>query len=660
MPPRKRPSQLSSKDDFIVESSFEEDSEDDYSGPHSETSHNSSNSSDSIEQYRFSEDDDQEAIADMMRDINEDTASDDSSTPDETQTQAQTSTQSPSNPRNRRTNPNPPQSCNPPAHPCWVCSECIEHLGDLHQSYWTWQEKPNNSTNEEDTNVHGFNEPNWKDSGVINEDELKTILDFFYAMLSREFWQEVVKRSNKYAKEKFGPKFRNITEQSMYKFLAVCIRMGIIQMPSTRDYWRKDNGMPCPGVSDIMSRNCFSDHNAALCFAEFPQNSSEPDNASTSGDNDSTEHFATNSQSNPSTPLNGDILHKIRLMIEELTANCKKWWKPGAWVSIDESIIRTKCPKSGFRVYMKNKPHKWGYKVWCLVDCNGFLYAFSFYTGKKGNGGNSEPDLGPSIVRELATTLPAGSGIATDNFFTDDALMAELTATGHPLVGTVRRDRKFLKTVPNFPSYKPSDKGKYKWYTCCEDRIILCTWMDSKQVVVYSNTSKKLVTVFSCSKNTHISRNIPYIIYLYRKWMGMVDQYNRCLGLLGTRRMSKKWWKPIFWYLLDCAIVNAWIMYNSVHTVSITQKKFRELLAIALLGETVLRKRKRNFGAIISLQETHVLESNPIRAKCTCRPDCKSKTAYICVTCPNRPPIGKYCLSYHELYIRTVKLGTFL
>lgn len=72
----------------------------------------------------------------------------------------------------------------------------------------------------------------------------------------------------RYAKHKFGADFRTITEESFQKFLAICIRMGIIKMPSVQDYWATGNGVSCPGISDVMSRNCFSDHLAALYLAE--------------------------------------------------------------------------------------------------------------------------------------------------------------------------------------------------------------------------------------------------------------------------------------------------------------------------------------------------------------------------------------------------------
>ena len=35
--------------------------------------------------------------------------------------------------------------------------------------------------------------------------------------------------------------------------------------------------------------------------------------------------------------------------------------------------------------YMKNKPTKWGFKLWVLADITGHTSDFSIYTGKKSN-----------------------------------------------------------------------------------------------------------------------------------------------------------------------------------------------------------------------------------------------------------------------------------
>ena len=81
---------------------------------------------------------------------------------------------------------------------------------------------------------------------------------------------------------------------------------------------------------------------------------------------------------------------------------------------------------SGIRVYMKNKPDKWGIKIWKLVDQKKkFLYHFDIYTGKKGNNNKVENGLGQKVVLKMAEQLPRGKlfKIYADNFFSSVKLV---------------------------------------------------------------------------------------------------------------------------------------------------------------------------------------------------------------------------------------------
>ena len=58
-------------------------------------------------------------------------------------------------------------------------------------------------------------------------------------------------------------------------------------------------------------------------------------------------------------------------------------YQPNMEVSIDE---RTVCSKAqfSFKQYIRNKPTKWGFKLWCLCDShNAYTVSFSVYCGKE-------------------------------------------------------------------------------------------------------------------------------------------------------------------------------------------------------------------------------------------------------------------------------------
>ena len=56
--------------------------------------------------------------------------------------------------------------------------------------------------------------------------------------------------------------------------------------------------------------------------------------------------------------------------------------------------------RSGIRQYIKDKPTKWGIKVWVLADgSNG--YTIDFYIGKAAGGDVSVNGLGYDVVMQL-------------------------------------------------------------------------------------------------------------------------------------------------------------------------------------------------------------------------------------------------------------------
>ena len=64
-----------------------------------------------------------------------------------------------------------------------------------------------------------------------------------------------------------------------------------------------------------------------------------------------------------------------------------KHFQPAEHISIDEKMVQNKwiCEASlhGFRPYMKDKPTKWGMKLWVVADAvTGYTYDFEVYTRK--------------------------------------------------------------------------------------------------------------------------------------------------------------------------------------------------------------------------------------------------------------------------------------
>ncbi len=83
-----------------------------------------------------------------------------------------------------------------------------------------------------------------------------------------------------------------------------------------------------------------------------------------------------------------------------------------------------------------------------------------------------------------------------------------------------------------------------------------------------------------------LDREMPVAIEDYRQGMGNVDRNDQHLSYYGFQRRAYKWWHPIFFYLIDCVIVNCWIITKEYcrknKLKEPPQKDFRENLIQAL------------------------------------------------------------------------------
>ena len=84
----------------------------------------------------------------------------------------------------------------------------------------------------------------------------------------------------------------------------------------------------------------------------------------------------------------------------------------------------------------------------------------------------------------------------------------------------------------------------------------------------------------------------PLAVAQYTKRMGGVDQFDQFRSHYILGRRSNKWWMRLFYFLVESASINAFILYKAVHKgKKISQQKFRERLAYGLLDGYTSRKR---------------------------------------------------------------------
>ena len=70
-----------------------------------------------------------------------------------------------------------------------------------------------------------------------------------------------------------------------------------------------------------------------------------------------------------------DKLYKVRVFLSSLQESFKKYADPETHMCVDEQMIPFKRQHS-LKVYIKNKPSKWGYKVWVLAGASVYIQDF--------------------------------------------------------------------------------------------------------------------------------------------------------------------------------------------------------------------------------------------------------------------------------------------
>ena len=93
----------------------------------------------------------------------------------------------------------------------------------------------------------------------------------------------------------------------------------------------------------------------------------------------------------------------------------------------------------------------------------------------------------------------------------------------------------------------------------------------------------------------------PDIIIKYNKLMGGVDANDQLLQYSEFSRRSTKWWKKVFFRIINLCMINAYILYNehnkNKNKGKSTQQDFRLGIIKQLLGETVGKRNTQYYVA---------------------------------------------------------------
>ena len=271
---------------------------------------------------------------------------------------------------------------------------------------WTWSSTQDSSSNSSSlTYSGGVPGPTGLAVGVVDP------VDCFQLFMTSDFYDEILTQTNLYADQQREAQndtsmWTPISKKELMAFVGINIAMGIISLPTLNDYWSTDPILAHTWFRTVMSRNR---------FRKILRNI----------------HVVDNSAAPSRTAPNYDRLWKVRPLLDALSKQCKELYNPHWELSIDESMIGTKCRLS-FIQYMPKKPTKWGIKVWVCCDAvTGYIFSFDVYTGADPAKPTRPKGLAYDVVMDLLESrLDNGHAVYMDNFYSSHELFQDLLSQG--------------------------------------------------------------------------------------------------------------------------------------------------------------------------------------------------------------------------------------
>lgn len=235
--------------------------------------------------------------------------------------------------------------------------------------------------------------------------------------------------------------------------------------------------------------------------------------------------------------------------------------------------------------FMKDKPTKWGYKLFVLADSD------TGYTSK--SEVSTTYGLSYSAVMDLLHLSLLGQGyiLYVDNFYTSPTLFSDLYKEKNGCFGTIRKKQTgFPRTRKNyFP--KKAERGDVRWIR--KGELVFVKWTDTREVTMCSTVHKAFSgkTVKQKVKEaagwTTKAIPVPDCVVDYNKNMGGVDLSDALIGYYTVLHITMKWYKTLFYHFLDIAVVNSFLLHMELckrqGKEPMTQKMFREQLAKEML-----------------------------------------------------------------------------
>lgn len=289
-----------------------------------------------------------------------------------------------------------------------------------------------------------------------------------------------------------------------------------------------------------------------------------------------------------------DRLAPIRELFDDIVKKSTSFYTPSDCCTIDEQLLafRGRCQ---FRMYIPNKPDKYGIKIILMCDSKTFyMLKAEVYLGK-----NSTPRTQPVADYYLQSLTSPIQGtnrnLTCDNWFTSIPSAATLLEKNITLVGTLRQNKKEIPTEMKDKSTFEKNSAKFAY----SGSLTLLAYCPPK------GSQKKIVTLLSTmhilpDKNNTVT--LPEMVDFYNKTKGGVDTFDQLSHTYSVSRKTRRWPLCMFYGLLNTVGINSMVLLKfslSANKENISNRRtFLKTLSLQLI--TPFLEERKNWPTLTS------------------------------------------------------------
>ena len=341
-------------------------------------------------------------------------------------------------------------------------------------------------------------------------------------------------------KSRFGS-WKPVDIAEMRAFFAIILNMGLIEVPTLEGYWSTAWESEIPFFRKVMPRDRFLQILWMLHVGDGPRRAD-----------------------------------KVQGLLDALIGNFQTAYYPSKDVAVDETMVGFRG-RFGPRQYMPGKPNKYGVKAFTLASSeNGYMLNVLLHTGAEtlseaNPAYSSLPQPARVVMHLMQPYLNRGHHVYTDRYYTSVPLTQALLDAGTHFTGTCMKSRVGLPDIVRSSTFRLQDQV----HAYRAGAHLCVAWQAAtkkKPVFMLStNSHHQMVTV----RSRHTTQLKPVVVDRYNHSMNGVDRADQFTVYYSFIRRSLKWWKKVFFWSMEVAAVNSYLLYKS-HTINpCSHREFR-------------------------------------------------------------------------------------